>query len=60
MTERFTTYCVIDDAVGTRDMIRRGGGTVVTTRRVQVQDAEGRWVAGFALGYDLPVFEPSS
>ena len=60
MTERFTTYCVCEDAFATRAMIKAGGGTVVSTRSTQVLDREGNPVAGFAVGYDLPVWEPSS
>jgi hypothetical protein len=55
MTERFTTYCVFDDAFATRAMIKAGGGTVVSSKPMQVMDSEGNPVAGFAVGYDLPV-----
>ena len=60
MTERLTTYCEFDDALATRAMIKAGGGTVVSTKPMQVMDHEGNLVAGFAVGYDLPVGEPSS
>jgi hypothetical protein len=60
MTERFTIYCVLSDAMGTRDMIRAGGGTVVTSKPTRVVDADGQQVAGLAVGYDLPVLESSS
>jgi hypothetical protein len=60
MTERLTTYCVFDDAMATRAMIKAGGGTVISTKPIQVMDSEGNPVAGFAVGYDLPVWEPSS
>jgi hypothetical protein len=60
MTERFTTYCVFDDAFATRTMIKAGGGTVVSSKPMQVMDSDGHSVAGFAVGYDLPVWEPSS
>jgi hypothetical protein len=60
MTERFITYCALSDAMGTRDMIRAGGGTVVTTKPARVVDADGRQVAGLVMGYDLPVLESSS
>ncbi len=60
MTERFTTYCVFDDASATRTMIKAGGGTVVSSKPMQVMDSEGNPVAGFAVGYDLPVWKPSS
>ena len=60
MTERLTTYCVFHDAVATRAMIKAGGGTVISTKPMQVMDLAGNLVAGFAVGYDLPVWEPSS
>jgi hypothetical protein len=60
MTERFTTYCTFDDIVGTRTMIRAGGGIVISTRSTPVMGKDGRTVAGFAVGYDLPVLESSS
>jgi hypothetical protein len=60
MTERFTTYCRFNDAMATRAMIKAGGGTVISTKPVRVIDSAGRWVAGFVVGYDLPVREPSS
>jgi hypothetical protein len=60
MTERLTTYCVFDDASGTRAMIKAGGGTVISTKPVQVLNAEGTPVAGFAVGYDLPVWNLST
>ena len=60
MTERLTTYCVFDDAFATRVMIKAGGGTVISTKPMQVIGPEGEAVAGFAVGYDLPVWEPSS
>ena len=59
MTERFTTYCVFDDAMATRAMIKAGGGTVVSTTPMRVVGPDGEPVAGFAVGYDLPVEEPS-
>jgi hypothetical protein len=60
MTERFTTYCVFDDAFAARTMIKAGGGTVVSRKPMQVVVSLGNPVAGFAVGYDLPVWEPSS
>jgi hypothetical protein len=60
MTKRYTTYCVFEDAMGTRDMIKAGGGTVISSRPTRVIDADGNKVAGFAVGYDLPVLEPSA
>ena len=59
MIERLTTYCVFDDAMATRAMIKAGGGTVVSTRPMRVIGPEGDSVAGFAVGYDLPVDELS-
>ena len=44
MTEQFTTYCVFDDASATRTMIKAGGGTVVSSKPMQVVDSLGiRW-----------------
>jgi hypothetical protein len=60
MTKRYTTFCLLDDAMGTREMIRVGGGTVISTKPARVIDADGKTVPGFAVGYDLPVHEPSS
>ena len=60
MTERFTTYCVFEDAFATRAMIKAGGGTVVSSEPMKVTDRVGNPVAGFAVGDDLPVWEPSS
>lgn len=59
MTVRLTTYCVFDDAMATRAMIKAGGGTVVSTKPMRVIGPEGHPVEGFAVGYDLPVEEPS-
>jgi hypothetical protein len=60
MTERLTIYCLFHDAFATRAMIRAGGGTVISSKPMKVMDPEGNPVAGFAVGYDLPVWEPSS
>ncbi len=60
MIERFIIYCTFDDVVGTRAMIRAGGGTVVSTRSTPVMGNEGQMVAGFSVGYDLPMLESST
>jgi hypothetical protein len=54
-TGRFIVHCVFSDAMDTRAMIKAGGGTVVSTKPMQVTDVAGNRVAGFAVGYDLPM-----